>query len=128
MRNLILLFITFSAAFVHSQDYFKGDAPYRPELHLWKERVIVLRYTEQGQALLEEQLQILREKPQGLRERNLVVYLSNDQSLDHPWPFTFLLHGKDGGVKLRKHKPVKTELLFSTIDAMPMRKREMRQE
>jgi hypothetical protein len=38
-----------------------------------------------------------------------------------------LLVGKDGGVKLRRGTAIPSSLLFSTIDAMPMRKQEMRQ-
>jgi hypothetical protein len=40
--------------------------------------------------------------------------------------FTTLLIGKDGGVKLRSQGPVELEEIFSLIDAMPMRQREMR--
>ncbi len=41
--------------------------------------------------------------------------------------FTVLLIGKDGGEKLRSHKPVSFEQLRDTIDAMPMRQREVKQ-
>ena len=40
--------------------------------------------------------------------------------------FTVILIGKDGGEKLRSHKPIPWEKLQSTIDAMPMRKDEVR--
>ncbi len=113
---------------MYSQDYFKGEAPYKPEVHLWKERVIVMQYTERGQALLEEQLRILRENAKGLKERKLVVYLDKERITDRPRPFSFTLYGKDGGEKLRSYEPVEIERLFATIDAMPMRKREMRGE
>lgn len=117
---------------MYSQDYFKGEAPYKPEVHLWKERVIVLQYTERGQALLEEQLRILKENANGLKERQLVVYLDKssrqERITDRPRAFTFLLFGKDGGEKLRSYEQVEIERLFATIDAMPMRKREMRGE
>jgi hypothetical protein len=41
--------------------------------------------------------------------------------------YAVLLIGKDGGVKLRREVPVTTTELFSLIDSMPMRKREMRE-
>ena len=44
-----------------------------------------------------------------------------------PNEFTILLIGKDGGEKLRSHKPVSFEKLRDTIDRMPMRRREMNQ-
>jgi uncharacterized protein (DUF2336 family) len=44
-----------------------------------------------------------------------------------PNTFAVLLVGKDGGVKLRRGEPVPPEHLFQLIDAMPMRRREMRE-
>ncbi|NBB90320.1 MAG: DUF4174 domain-containing protein [Spirochaetes bacterium] len=41
--------------------------------------------------------------------------------------YAVLLIGKDGGVKLRSAEPVSTAALFSLIDSMPMRRREMRE-
>jgi hypothetical protein len=38
--------------------------------------------------------------------------------------FTALLIGKDGGEKLRSAQPISAERLFTTIDAMPMRRSE----
>ncbi|MEM7652729.1 MAG: DUF4174 domain-containing protein [Pseudomonadota bacterium] len=40
---------------------------------------------------------------------------------------TVLLVGKDTGVKLQQSEAFSTETLFTTIDAMPMRRREMRE-
>lgn len=40
--------------------------------------------------------------------------------------FFLILVGKDGGSKLDSSKPVEPETLFERIDAMPMRRREMR--
>lgn len=44
-----------------------------------------------------------------------------------PERFTVILIGKDGGEKLRRHIPLTAEQLEQTIDAMPMRKDEIRQ-
>jgi hypothetical protein len=41
---------------------------------------------------------------------------------------TVLLIGKDGGVKLRREAGVELEEIFSLIDTMPMRQREMREK
>jgi hypothetical protein len=43
-----------------------------------------------------------------------------------PGTFTVLLIGKDGGVKLRREGGVELDEIFSLIDTMPMRQREMR--
>jgi hypothetical protein len=43
--------------------------------------------------------------------------------------FVVILIGKDGGEKLRKTGEIlPTDLLFATIDAMPMRQREIRDQ
>ena len=42
--------------------------------------------------------------------------------------FTVLLIGKDGSVKLRREEIVKLDEIFSLIDTMPMRQREMREK
>jgi hypothetical protein len=41
--------------------------------------------------------------------------------------FSVRLLGKDGGEKLRSNQPVSTESLFALVDAMPMRRQEMRE-
>jgi hypothetical protein len=41
--------------------------------------------------------------------------------------FVVMLIGKDGGEKRRRHEVLTTQQLFETIDAMPMRQREMRE-
>ncbi len=41
--------------------------------------------------------------------------------------FTLLLIGKDGASKLRAAEPVRPEEIFGRIDAMPMRRQEIRQ-
>jgi hypothetical protein len=45
-----------------------------------------------------------------------------------PGTFTVLLIGKDGGVKLQREGGVKLDEIFSLIDTMPMRQREMREK
>lgn len=42
--------------------------------------------------------------------------------------FRVLLIGKDTGVKLDSPRPVSSDALFALIDAMPMRRREMRRQ
>ena len=41
--------------------------------------------------------------------------------------FTVILLGKDGGVKLRQSRLLPSTQLYALIDAMPMRKQEMRE-
>lgn len=103
-------------------------------------------------APVQQQLAALANHAAGLRERDMRVILlgaSYAQSLDDSLPvatltsseqaharqqfhvapgrFTVLLAGKDGGEKLRSSKPMPWQKLASTIDAMPMRRNEMKQ-
>lgn len=47
------------------------------------------------------------------------------KTLRDRYPGPVILIGKDGGVKLRQDHPITNADLFSTIDVMPMRRREM---
>ncbi len=71
----------------------------------------------------------------GLKERDIRVHeisgLKVNESIFRKYEasaqtFTFILFGKDGGEKLRSREPVSLEKLYQTIDAMPMRKNEMK--
>jgi hypothetical protein len=42
--------------------------------------------------------------------------------------FAVILMGKDGGIKLRRQSQTKLTDIFALIDAMPMRREEMRQK
>lgn len=116
------------------------------EEHQWNERVVLLFADDLQNRQMEEQLNALLEHKEGLSERDLVVYtvLADElkarhgtaktkaepakirQSLEvRPDEFRFILIGKDGTVKLSEVEIVSSEKLFKTIDAMPMRQREM---
>jgi hypothetical protein len=115
--------------------------------HRWENRLLLILTTDEQGDLYQAQLAALRTEPAGLNERKLLVYqlrpgASRTGLSSEPWrpsdlyqryqrgaqPFTVLLIGLDGTEKLRQHRLLTTEQLFNTIDAMPMRRREMRQE
>jgi hypothetical protein len=82
---------------------------------------------------LKDQQQILSADINGLTERDIEVklfYASSDQEKfrkkNIKSAFTIILVGKDGGDKLRSTKPLSLQKLYSIIDAMPMRKSEMK--
>lgn len=75
----------------------------------------------------------LRGDPGGLAERDIKVTVITKEVNDSIYrrlkpsgPFVFILYGKDGGEKYRSSRPVTLKTLYAIIDAMPMRKREMR--
>lgn len=113
----------------------------------WQNRVLLVFAGAPGDPELAQQQGLLDDTRPGLTERDLVVITAlgneihvegaarGDLSADHlrhaydipPEGFRVLLIGKDGGVKLREEHPVATDDLFALIDAMPMRRREMRE-
>ena len=112
----------------------------------WQNRLIVLAAPSADDSRYAEQLRFLTGQERALNERDLIIIrlLSEGESragdttlnradaaslrkgLELPESFQFLLIGKDGGVKHRSDQPVSAADLYSQIDAMPMRQREMR--
>jgi hypothetical protein len=95
----------------------------------------ILIFADKGDnALLAQQLEILKADPGGLKNRDVVIktltYVKNADQYK-TWhvvnnsPFTVILIGKDNGEKLRSHQPVTLKKLFDLIDSMPMRQNEM---
>lgn len=101
-------------------------------------RQVLLFYTNSGLEKQKSQMAILNARRKDIRERDIQVsqYSStrNDLSEWKKWDvdsinaFTFILVGRDGGEKLRSSEVVSAEKLFGLIDAMPMRKDEMRRK
>ncbi|MGJ3235134.1 DUF4174 domain-containing protein [Marivirga sp.] len=114
----------------------------------WKNRVLIIYSNDQKSAPFEGQLAKISQNKDGYDERDLKVIILKNQkveiwnsneyhlldfqqiikemNIDDNQAYQNLLIGKDGGVKLREDSPISNEKLFNTIDAMPMRQREMR--
>jgi Domain of unknown function (DUF4174) len=106
-----------------------GDlAQYRSSYRL----VLLFAPSDQDPAYIEQRA-ALEATLDGLVERDILVVIDTDPnghgslrtSFDAEG-FEVLLIGKDGGVKLRQREPIGTDTLFALIDAMPMRRQEMR--
>ena len=86
-----------------------------------------------GDARLTQQQAINAAAAGGYRERDMTVTVVTGPSGLRsrfgisPGQFRVILVGKDGGVKLSSGSPVSAATLFALIDAMPMRRDEMRQ-
>ena len=115
----------------------------------WKNRLLFIFAPQEGDAFAQALQNEILTQPDEISERDLVVfkifetgpsYQENIQidtrtaaairnkfaaPLGH---FTCILVGKDGGIKLRQDSQVKLEKVFNLIDAMPMRREEMRQK
>lgn len=114
--------------------------------HQWKDRVILLFAPASSNSDYTKMSDALKKRTAGVKDRDLVVYRlffdepgsRGDQPLAKGTAkslasrydvesneFTYLLIGKDGEVKTRSNTAVAVDDIFSTIDAMPMRQREM---
>ncbi len=103
--------------------------------HLWKNRLLVISAPTESRAV-EEQRRIYRSAESGMSERQirLIEALGDSQrsrelrtktSADGKH-FQVFLMGKDGHPALSSDKPLSAEYLFGKVDAMPMRRDEMR--
>lgn len=109
------------------------------ELKAYKDRnrvLLVFAPSSEDEKYL-EQKRLIKAYEDGLRERDLVVLelLEGEQAtvLRDDFEvtdglFAVILIGKDGGEKERFFDPVEPTRLFSLIDQMPMRRREMREQ
>lgn len=99
-------------------------------------RQVLLFYTNSGLEKHKSQMAILNAHQKDIIERDIKVqrFTSAEKNssewkkwdVDSDKSFTFILVGRDGGEKLRSSEVVTAEKLFGLIDAMPMRKDEMR--
>ncbi|MCG6205972.1 DUF4174 domain-containing protein [Rhodopseudomonas sp. HC1] len=101
----------------------------------WKNRVIVV-VAPAGNAAVEQQRQIYQAAAAGMSERGIVLreavgdsdrarQIRSRLSADGK-RFQVFLIGKDGHTALSSDKPLSAEVLFAKVDAMPMRRDEMR--
>ena len=126
-----------------------GDDKIRLKDYQWKNRLILAfspSAEDPGHRALEKEIDVQAEE---VIDRDLLVfhiletgeiklgetslptgsgdYLRENFSI-RSGRFIVLLIGKDGGVKLRREGEVKLGEIFSLIDTMPMRQREMREK
>jgi hypothetical protein len=123
-----------------------GDVAVAMSAYIWKKRPLVVFAPASGGSALDAQRAIVAGNRAGMAERHMVVvYVIGDSvSSDlgggpgmsasalrsrfgvSAGAFRAVLVGKDGGSKLSSSSPLSAGTLFSTIDAMPMRRDEMR--
>lgn len=116
--------------------------------HAWEHRPIVVFAPSPDDEMFERQMELFQAHRPGLDDRDIVVYrVFEDAKPRGPddvepqgvadalrrrfqptAPFTVILVGKDTTEKLRTDDVLQIEKLFDTIDAMPMRQREMKRE
>jgi hypothetical protein len=119
------------------------------EDYKWKNRVLIVFSPNTYNPDYREQVKTVRSSTKGIQDRDLQIFYALDQSsamakgkilpddatnalrntFDIPSSdFTTILVGKDGTEKLRTDGSLSSSKLFDTIDAMPMRKLEMKND
>ncbi|MFK7837930.1 MAG: DUF4174 domain-containing protein [Sulfitobacter sp.] len=101
----------------------------------WKKRPVVVFADSADDPAYIEQLELLHAREIELEERDVIVLTDTDPAARsalrlkmRPRGFMLVLVGKDGGIKLRKPFPWSVREINRSIDKMPMRKREIREE
>ncbi|TLU99525.1 DUF4174 domain-containing protein [Dyadobacter luticola] len=99
-------------------------------------RQVLLFYTNSGLTKQKSQMAIFDAHQKDMIERDINVqrfpFSGKNLSAWKKWDidstasFTFILVGRDGSEKLRSSEVVSAEKLFGLIDAMPMRKNEIK--
>lgn len=114
----------------------------------WDNRVLIIYSNDDGENKLQEQKSKYTLSKDEYNERDLLIFhLSDNQfhnlteklsegisisalktflSIKKEDEFKVVLVGKDGRIKLKSEQVISNQKLFSTIDAMPMRRNEMR--
>ncbi|MFP4088991.1 MAG: DUF4174 domain-containing protein [Cyclobacteriaceae bacterium] len=133
--------------FIMSKSAFSQELAVPGDYH-WQNRILLV-FASPDENKFEKQLQIFSAEEAGLQERELVIFKIRDRQVIHPTGKTFgkvsarqlreqyevkreefavVLIGKDGSQKLKQEEILETDKLFAIIDAMPMRRREMRED
>jgi len=131
-----------------------GKAPadstdFRMEEHRWTHRLLFVFASSRQDSQFQQQMTRLSHAQEGLRDRDLLLIslveggpshvegqpltVAAEQRLRDRFDvsssaFRVVLVGKDGTEKRRDEAPVTAQSIFETIDAMPMRLREMRED
>ncbi|SFD44895.1 DUF4174 domain-containing protein [Paracidovorax konjaci] len=115
----------------------------------WNARPVIVVVPRESDPLLARVRSALKEPAmrEGFRERDMALFtvvagqgMRNDRrlapastaallqalGLDARGPATFVLVGKDGGVKMREGADVDLQAVFAEIDRMPMRQQQQR--
>jgi hypothetical protein len=96
-------------------------------------RHLLLFADNESNPQLQQQLKYLRRDTDGLKDRDIEVKVYYKDKNPEAFTkrkikaaFTAVLVGKDGGDKLTSAEPITLQKLYDTIDAMPMRRSEMK--
>lgn len=100
---------------------------------MWVARPVVVFANTPADPAFQRQMGLLRERPEALAERDVVVIVDTDPGARssvrlalRPRAFMLVIIGKDGQVEIRKPAPWDVREISRTIDKMPLRQQEIR--
>ena len=146
---LISLLASTYAAVPPSQTAIPMSTTFSLNTFQWKDRLLLVFAPDATDADYRSQLRLLEQQQSELADRNLLLIpvlgkgesTVQGQPIDpatatqlrnqfgvQPSEFCVILVGKDGTEKRRDSQPVPPSALYSQIDAMPMRQREMQEK
>ena len=151
-RIAIILLACASSVHASTQQTAGATRPMTASLFDGSSRIVVITARSGDAPALAEQRDELLKHASALTERDMVAFVilpgHEIEAVHGPAPtrsdvdafvrrnpssglrdasrFAVALIGKDGGVKFRAERPVRAQELFALIDAMPMRRQEMK--
>ena len=153
--RLIVLLLMFTGPVLAMAQSERDSVDFRLEAHRWEHRLLFVFAPAEGDSALTAQEERFSGQDAGFRDRDLrllTLWAGTDGTVraapdTAPRPLTaaaverlydrfdvptdafrVVLVGKDGTEKRRDAEPVTVRSVFDTIDAMPMRQREMRED
>lgn len=103
------------------------------EQFAWEARPVVVFADTPADPAFQRQMALLRQRPEALAERDVVVIVDTDPAARspvrlalRPRGFMLAILGKDGQVEIRKPSPWDVREISRTIDKMPLRQQEIR--
>lgn len=146
MKKVLLKIFLFTLGFLSIESYSQNL-----ENHKWNNRVLIVKTKNIKSEIYLNQLKEFQNSKDQLKERKLIIYkINNDEFssinyitdktiygkvskkiskkiLNENQNFELVLIGLDGNIKLKRNEILTKEALFSIIDAMPMRKYNLKQ-
>jgi hypothetical protein len=139
IKIVILVIMTLNSAGIKAQDF---------DRHKWENRLVLILTDQSDNENYRKQVEELKNHLDGVNERRILVYHITPESYktglsDEKWQkaetdYAFykktdnqpeiVLIGLDGGIKLRANEFLSAQELFATVDAMPMRRQEMKRQ
>jgi len=148
-KMIFILLVLFAEQAGIPNAFSQGSSLMDLDVYRWGNRLLLVFSSSQEDSNYHSFLEGVRDQLNDLRDRDILVaeiFEKGESRLDnsplekdsadflrgqfgiHPGQFCILLIGKDGEEKKRWQSRVALGVIFSLVDAMPMRQREMKEK